>query len=75
MWTSKHKPLNNKPLYIGIVIAILVIAVGGGIDASHVFGKEATLPIQILVSVLAGLILGVSFISANTRMSIKELIC
>jgi len=75
MWESKKKPTNLKPLYWGVAFAVVVIFTGGGLDSSHIFGDGSTLLIQVTVSVLAGLIIGVTWISANTGVKVKELIC
>jgi len=75
MWESKKKPINQKPLYLGIAFTVVIILIGGIVDSSHIFGNESTLLIQVTVSVLAGLIMGVGWISANTGVKVKELIC
>jgi uncharacterized protein YneF (UPF0154 family) len=72
---TPKKKMNEKMLWFGVAISVIVILIGGIIDSSHIFGKEGTLPIQVSVCILTGMIIGVTWISAKTGVKVKELLC
>ena len=69
----KTKP-SQTILYKGIVIAIAIVVFGGGLDYLQIFGEEGTLPIVISVCLIAGVLVGITLVSANTGLTIKELV-
>ena len=69
---TPKKKTNDKVLYKGVAIAIAIVTIGGFIDAMIFDG--VTIQTAIAVSIIAGFILGISWVSAITGMKIKELV-
>jgi hypothetical protein len=69
------KKMNFRAIYMGIVIAGITLLIGGIIDDSHVFGEGSAPIIQGSAIMITGFVMGVAFISANTGVKVKELLC
>ena len=72
--TKPKNKSNDKVLYLGIVISIVIVIFGGLIDATQVFGEEGTLPIIIASCITTGVIVGITLVSAKTGIPVKELV-
>ena len=65
---------NNKVIYKAIAITVALVSFGEILDATQVFGEQAQIPIIIATTLISGVIVGISIVSANTGMAVKELV-